>query len=179
MKYASIQVLPDVPAGGVFAGIDWATADHVACVVDMAGRILDRFSAAHDKAGIEMLITRLRENQATEVAIERGGGVLVEATLGGRSARWPPMSCSSAAQLGRPCSRARVACASCRDGTRPRPGGASPPASGTAGSAGPAADAAHPAWQPFPHARVRYTGQERPAVTLPSKPVSLQPCPWA
>ena len=53
MKYAPIQVLPDAPAGGVFAGIDWATADHVACVVDMAGRVLDRFSAAHDKAGIE------------------------------------------------------------------------------------------------------------------------------
>src|SRR6266568_2235326 len=67
MKYAPIQVLPDVPAGGVFAGIDWATADHVACAVD--------------KAGIEMLITRLRENGATEVAIERGGGVLVEALL--------------------------------------------------------------------------------------------------
>ena len=81
MKYAPIQVLPDVPAGGVFAGIDWATADHVACVVDMAGRILDRFSAAHDKAGIEMLITRLRGNQATEVAIERGGGVLAGALL--------------------------------------------------------------------------------------------------
>src|SRR5713101_6107987 len=81
MKYAPIQVLPDVPAGGVFAGIDWATADHVACAVDMAGRVLDRFSAAHDKAGIEMLITRLRENGATEVAIERGGGVLVEALL--------------------------------------------------------------------------------------------------
>jgi transposase len=81
MKYAPIQVLPDVPAGRVFAGIDWAAADHVACVVDMAGRILDRFSAAHDKAGIEMLITRLRENGATEVAIERGGGVLVEALL--------------------------------------------------------------------------------------------------
>ena len=81
MKYAPIQVLPDVPAGGVFAGIDWAAADHVACVVDMAGRILDRFSAAHDKAGLEMLITRLRENGAAEVAIERGGGVLVEALL--------------------------------------------------------------------------------------------------
>src|SRR6266568_4873735 len=50
MKYAPIQVLPDVPAGGVLAGID-------------------------------MLITRLRENGATEVAIERGGGVLVEALL--------------------------------------------------------------------------------------------------
>ena len=47
MKYAPIQVLPDVPAGGVFAGIDWAVADHLACVAGMAGRVLDRFSAAH------------------------------------------------------------------------------------------------------------------------------------
>ena len=59
MKYALIQVLPDVPAGGVCAGIDWATADHVACVVDMAGRVKDRFSAAHDKAGLGGMITRL------------------------------------------------------------------------------------------------------------------------
>jgi transposase len=81
MKYAPIQVLPDVPAGGVFAGVDWAVADHVACVVDMAGRVLDRFSAYHDLAGIEMLIARLRRSGVTEVAIERGGGVLVEALL--------------------------------------------------------------------------------------------------
>jgi transposase len=81
MKYALTQVLPDVPAGGVCAGIDWATADHVACVVDMAGRVTDRFSAPHDKAGISALISRLRKNKATEVAIERGDGALVDALL--------------------------------------------------------------------------------------------------
>ncbi len=81
MKYAPVQVLPDVPAGGVAAGIDWAVADHVACVVDMAGRVTDRFSAVHDKAGIAMLIARLRRSGAAEVAIERGNGVLVEALL--------------------------------------------------------------------------------------------------
>jgi transposase len=81
MKYALIPVLPDVPAGRVFAGIDWATADHVACVVDMAGRVVDRFSAVHDKAGIEALIMRLRGAGVTEVAIERGDGVLVAALL--------------------------------------------------------------------------------------------------
>ena len=64
------------------AGIDWATADHVACVVDMAGRVTDRFSAAHDKAGIATMITRLRRNKVTEVAIERGDGPLVDALLG-------------------------------------------------------------------------------------------------
>ncbi len=68
-------------AGGVCAGIDWATADHVACVVDMAGRVTDRFFAAHDKAGITALITRLRKNGADEVAIERGDDALVDALL--------------------------------------------------------------------------------------------------
>ena len=81
MQYALIQVLPDVPAGGVYAGIDWATADHVACVVDMAGRVKDRFSAVHDKAGLDAMITRLRRAGASEVAIERGDGVLVDALL--------------------------------------------------------------------------------------------------
>jgi len=65
----------------VCAGIDWATADHAACVVDTAGRVTDRFSAAHDKAGITAMITRLRRDKATEVAIERGDGPLVDALL--------------------------------------------------------------------------------------------------
>jgi transposase len=81
MKYALIQVLPDVPPGGVVAGIDWASADHAGCVVDMAGRVQDRFTAAHDRAGIAGLIARLRERGAGEVAIERGDGVLVDALL--------------------------------------------------------------------------------------------------
>jgi transposase len=81
MKYALIQVLPDVPSGGVCAGIDWAAEDHVACAVDMAGRVRARFSAAHDKDGIRQLITGLRKAGVTEVAIERGDGVLVEALL--------------------------------------------------------------------------------------------------
>ena len=81
MQYAVIQVLPDVPAGGVCAGVDWAAADHVACVVDMAGRVSDRFSAAHDKAGLGALITRLRRAGVSEVAIERGDGPLVDALL--------------------------------------------------------------------------------------------------
>jgi transposase len=81
MQYALPQVLPDVPAGGVCAGIDWATADHAVCVIDMAGRVTGRFCAAHDKAGIATIITRLRRNKVTEVAIERGDGPLVDALL--------------------------------------------------------------------------------------------------
>src|SRR5207344_2741060 len=80
MKYAPVS-RPDVPPGGVCAGIDWASADHAVCVVDMAGRVRDQFTAAHDRAGITVLMTRLRESGAGEVAIERGDGVLVDALL--------------------------------------------------------------------------------------------------
>jgi transposase len=81
MKYALIEVLPDIPPGGVCAGIDWAAADHVACVADLAGRVKDRFPARHDKAGITAMIARLRKGGVVEVAIERSDGVLVEALL--------------------------------------------------------------------------------------------------
>ena len=81
MKYALVRVLPEVPPGGVCAGIDWAAAAHAACVVDMAGRVKDRFTAAHDKAGITGLTARLRAAGAAEVAIERGDGVLVDMLL--------------------------------------------------------------------------------------------------
>jgi transposase len=81
MEYALVQVLPEIPPGGVCAGIDWASAEHVACVVDMTGAVRDRFAAAHDKAGIAALTARLRGAGAGEVAIERGDGVLVEALL--------------------------------------------------------------------------------------------------
>lgn len=81
MNYALVSVLPEIPPGGVCAGIDWADADHVVCVVDMAGRVTDRFTAAHDRAGIAGLIGRLRGSGVAEAAIERGDGVLVEALL--------------------------------------------------------------------------------------------------
>jgi transposase len=81
MKYALIRVLPEVPPGGVCAGIDWASASHAACVVDMAGKVKDQFTVAHDKAGIAGLIARLRAAGAAEAAIERGDGVLVDMLL--------------------------------------------------------------------------------------------------
>ena len=81
MQYALVQVLPDVPPGGVCAGIDWASTDHVACVVDMTGRVTGRLAVAHDKAGIAAMIAWLRRAGAGEVAIERSDGVLVAALL--------------------------------------------------------------------------------------------------
>jgi transposase len=81
MKYAQILVLPQTPPGGVTAGIDWASADHAVCVVDAAGQVRARFSAAHDRAGLGKLIAGLRAAGVSEAAIERGDGVLVGALL--------------------------------------------------------------------------------------------------
>jgi transposase len=81
MKYAQILVLPQTPPGGLTAGIDWASADHVVCVVDAAGQVRARFSVAHDRAGIGKLITGLRAAGVSEAAIERSEGVLVDALL--------------------------------------------------------------------------------------------------
>lgn len=43
--------------------------------------VLDRISAAHDRAGIRKLVSALRAAGAAEVAIERGEGILVGALL--------------------------------------------------------------------------------------------------
>src|SRR5450755_3190692 len=81
MKYAQILVLPQIPPGGLTAGIDWASADHAVCVVDAAGQVRARFSVTHDRAGIGKLITGLRTAGVSETAIERSDGVLVGALL--------------------------------------------------------------------------------------------------
>ncbi|MGH3305507.1 MAG: IS110 family transposase, partial [Streptosporangiaceae bacterium] len=80
MKYAR-SCLPEAPGGGVTAGIDWASADHVACVVDGAGRVVSRFTVEHTADGLKALVRGLARAGAAEVAIERGDGPMVEALL--------------------------------------------------------------------------------------------------
>ena len=72
MQYAQIQVLPPTPPGGVTAGIDWATADHVACVVDGAGKVRSRFSAVHDRDGIRKLVAGRRAPRRSRSSAARG-----------------------------------------------------------------------------------------------------------
>jgi transposase len=73
--------LPLEPPGGVTAGIDWASADHVACVVDGRGQVTARFTVTHTSAGLAELVRRLRRAGVDEIAIERSDGPLVEALL--------------------------------------------------------------------------------------------------
>jgi hypothetical protein len=64
-----------------FAGIDWASMVHVACVVGPDGEVVDRFEFPHDAAAITGMIQRLKRSRASGVAIERGDGPVVEALM--------------------------------------------------------------------------------------------------
>jgi transposase len=78
--------------GPVFAGIDWASADHAVCVIDAAGAVLWRHTVAHSRAGLTRLVTRLTDSGVARVGIERPDGPVVEALLnaGLRVAVVPP-----------------------------------------------------------------------------------------
>jgi transposase len=80
LQYARTS-LPAIPPGGVTAGVDWASTDHVACVVDTAGAVVDRLTVEHTAAGLSALVRGLAKAGAVEVAIERGDGPVVEALL--------------------------------------------------------------------------------------------------
>ncbi len=68
----------------MFAGIDWAADEHVVCVIDVEGRVADRFTIEHTADGFERLVRRLaRHGDPAElaVAIERPDGRLVDRLL--------------------------------------------------------------------------------------------------
>jgi transposase len=80
MKYAP-TVLAVEPANGVTCGIDWARDDHAVSVVDSRGRETYRGTIEHSAAGLRTLHTLLARSGATEVAIERPDGPLVDTLL--------------------------------------------------------------------------------------------------
>jgi len=65
----------------VFVGLDWGGESHAVCVVDGSGKVLDRFTVAHDVGGLAELVARLRRRappDRTPIAIERPSGLLVD-----------------------------------------------------------------------------------------------------
>ena len=64
-----------------FAGLDWASRTHAACVVDEHGSVHLQFEISHDAAGLAQLCRRLRGAGVTAVAIERPSGLIVDALL--------------------------------------------------------------------------------------------------
>ena len=87
MKSANIPadqqpaVLPEDPPGDVTAGLDWARDDHAVSIVDHRGRELDRCMIEHTAEGLRTLLGFLARNNATEVAIERPDGPVVDTLL--------------------------------------------------------------------------------------------------
>jgi transposase len=66
----------------VFVGLDWAVHTHAVCVIDAAGRVLDRFEVAHDRDGLAELLRRLaRWGERVRIAIERPSGLIVDALV--------------------------------------------------------------------------------------------------
>ena len=64
--------------GRAVAGVDWASETHVACVIDDAGQVVDRFEVAHTSGALRGMVGRLRKAEVAAVAIERGDGPVVE-----------------------------------------------------------------------------------------------------
>ena len=68
----------------MFAGIDWAADEHAICVIDVGGRVVERFTIAHTADGFERLVRRLARHgdpAQLAVAIERPDGRLVDRLL--------------------------------------------------------------------------------------------------
>lgn len=65
-----------------FAGLDWAASTHAVCVIDQLGAIQARFEIAHDAAGLQALLARLRtlapDPAQLPIAIERPSGLMVD-----------------------------------------------------------------------------------------------------
>jgi transposase len=64
-----------------FAGLDWASRTHAACVIDEQGSVHLQFEINHDAAGLAELCRRLRGAGVAAVAIERPSGLIVDALV--------------------------------------------------------------------------------------------------
>ena len=65
----------------MFAGIDWGGHRHQLAVVDVSGMVVVNQPFAHDRAGVDELLAELanHDGHPIPVAIERSGGIVVEA----------------------------------------------------------------------------------------------------
>jgi transposase len=66
-----------------YAGLDWASRTHAACVIAADGSVRTQFEINHDAAGLAELRRRFIASGVTAVAIERPSGLIVDALLEG------------------------------------------------------------------------------------------------
>jgi transposase len=76
-----MSIDPSTTAVRVTAGVDWAKDDHAVCVAGGQGEVLDRFTVAHDAAGLKRMAARLLHAGAGQAGIERGDGPVVDTLL--------------------------------------------------------------------------------------------------
>jgi transposase len=76
-----VSMAPALTRVPVTAGVDWAKDDHVVCVVGDQGEVLERFTVAHDAAGLKRMAARLARAGVERVGIEREDGPVVETLL--------------------------------------------------------------------------------------------------
>ena len=69
----------------LLVGVDWAEAEHAACLLDPSGAVQRRLKIPHSAAGLRRLQAAIAEHEpnAAEVlvALERSDGLLVDALL--------------------------------------------------------------------------------------------------
>lgn len=63
--------------GKRFAGVDWGSQRHAACVVELDGSVCLELQVDHDDAGLEQLCREFKAARVRSVAIERPDGVVV------------------------------------------------------------------------------------------------------
>ena len=80
MKSAS-NTLPDQAPNDVTAGIDWARDDHAVAIVDGRGQRVADTIVEHTATGLRDLVTFLGRHGASEVAIERPDGPVIDTLL--------------------------------------------------------------------------------------------------
>jgi hypothetical protein len=76
------SVLPESPAGGLTAGVGWATTDHAVAVVNS---VIEQYLVDATGYGLRELVGRLHRTGVVEVPVERGDGQVVDALLAARS----------------------------------------------------------------------------------------------
>lgn len=67
----------------LYAGLDWASAEHAVCVIDSSGEIVDRLTIPHTAVGLAQLVRvldrhGLDDGAPVSIAIERPSGLVVD-----------------------------------------------------------------------------------------------------
>jgi transposase len=66
----------------VFVGLDWACQDHELCVIEAAGKLVERRKFAHNRDGLGELMRWLGQfGSRLRIAIERPSGLIVDALV--------------------------------------------------------------------------------------------------